>query len=60
VEKDLIVRTRTEQVDKIRKMLLELMLAHAPASEDLLAMAEVYGADKDRFRKESSFRQPSF
>jgi NADH dehydrogenase/NADH:ubiquinone oxidoreductase subunit G len=55
VEKDLIVRTRSEKVDKIRKMLLELMLAHAPASEDLLALAEVYGADKDRFQKESSF-----
>lgn len=55
VEKDLIVRTRTEKVDKIRKMLLELLLAHAPASRDLLALAKEYGADKDRFQKESSF-----
>ena len=55
VEKDLIVRTRTEKIDQIRKMLLELMLAHAPASRDLQAYAEEYGADKDRFQKESSF-----
>lgn len=55
VEKDLIVKTRTAQVDKIRKVLLELLLAHAPASEDLLTLAEEYGADKDRFQKESSF-----
>jgi len=55
VEKDLIVRTRSEKIDNIRKMLLELLLAHAPASEDLLALAEEYGADKDRFQKEPSF-----
>lgn len=55
VEKDLIVRTRSEKVDKIRKMILELLLAHAPVSRDLLALAEEYGADKDRFQKEPSF-----
>lgn len=55
VEKDLIVRTRSEKVDKIRKMILELLLAHAPVSRDLTALAAEYGADKDRFQKESSF-----
>ena len=30
VEKNLVVRTRSEKVDKIRKMILELLLAHAP------------------------------
>lgn len=55
VEKDLIVRTRSEKVDKIRKMILEFMLAHAPNSPQLLDLAEEYGADKDRFEKEASF-----
>jgi bidirectional [NiFe] hydrogenase diaphorase subunit len=55
VEKDLIVRTRSEKVDKIRKLILEFLLAHAPNSPQLLDLAEEYGADKDRFEKEPSF-----
>ncbi|MGD9346136.1 MAG: 2Fe-2S iron-sulfur cluster-binding protein [Candidatus Aminicenantes bacterium] len=55
VEKDLIVRTRSEKVDKIRKLILEFLLAHAPNAPQLLDLAEEYGADKDRFEKESSF-----
>jgi len=55
VEKDLVVRTRSAKVDKIRKMILELLLAHAPESPKLLALAEAYHADKNRFEKESSF-----
>ncbi|MFC2166976.1 2Fe-2S iron-sulfur cluster-binding protein [Acidobacteriota bacterium] len=55
LEQDLIVRTRSEKVDKIRKMILELLLAHAPHSPQLLDLGQEYGADKDRFEKESSF-----
>jgi bidirectional [NiFe] hydrogenase diaphorase subunit len=55
VEQNLVVRTRSEKVDKTRKMLLELMLAHAPDSTELQALAQEYGADKARFEKESSF-----
>ena len=55
VEDDLVVRTRSEKVDRIRKTLLELMLAHAPDSPPLQELAEEYGADKDRFEKEASF-----
>jgi bidirectional [NiFe] hydrogenase diaphorase subunit len=55
VEKNLIVRTRTEKVDRIRKMILELLLAHAPDAVELQDLAQEYGADKDRFEKESSF-----
>jgi NADH dehydrogenase/NADH:ubiquinone oxidoreductase subunit G len=55
VEENLIVRTRSEKIDKIRKMILELQLCHAPDSPELLAYAEQYGADKDRFEKEASF-----
>ncbi|MBU0970429.1 MAG: (2Fe-2S)-binding protein, partial [Proteobacteria bacterium] len=29
-EKDIIVRTRSEKVDRIRKTILELLMAHAP------------------------------
>ncbi len=55
VEQDLVVRTRSEKVDKIRKMILEFLLAHAPYSPHLQNLAQEYGADKDRFEKESSF-----
>jgi NADH dehydrogenase/NADH:ubiquinone oxidoreductase subunit G len=55
VEKDLIVRTRSEKVDKIRKVILEFLLAHAPNSPQLLDLAQEYGADKDRFEKYASF-----
>ncbi len=55
VEDGLIVRTRSEKVDRIRKMILELLLAHAPDAWELARLAKVYGADKDRFEKEASF-----
>jgi len=55
VEKDLVVRTRSEKVDKTRKLILEFLLAHAPCSPQLQDLAEEYGADRDRFEKESSF-----
>jgi bidirectional [NiFe] hydrogenase diaphorase subunit len=55
VEKNLIVRTRSEKVDKIRRVILELLLAHAPDAFDLQDLAKEYGADRDRFEKESSF-----
>jgi NADH dehydrogenase/NADH:ubiquinone oxidoreductase subunit G len=51
----LIVRTRTEKVDRIRKTLLELLLAHAPDSPALTELAAEYGADRQRFAQESSF-----
>jgi NADH dehydrogenase/NADH:ubiquinone oxidoreductase subunit G len=55
LEQDLVVRTRSEKVDKIRKVILEFLLAHAPNSAQLQELAQEYGADKDRFEKESSF-----
>tara|TARA_Y100000031_G_scaffold43582_1_gene50032 strand:+ start:203 stop:790 length:588 start_codon:yes stop_codon:yes gene_type:complete len=55
VAENLVVRTRSEKIDKIRKTLLELMLAHAPESPVLRDMAQEYGADETRFEKESSF-----
>jgi bidirectional [NiFe] hydrogenase diaphorase subunit len=55
VEKGLIVRTRSEKVDKIRRVILELLLAHAPDSPELEKLGKEYGADRDRYEKESSF-----
>ena len=51
----LIIRTRSEKIDKLRKTLLELLLAHAPDSPPLQDLAREYGADKNRFEKEASF-----
>ena len=55
VEKNLVVRTRSEKVDKIRKMILELLLAHSPGSPGLQNLAQEYGANEARFGKEPSF-----
>jgi bidirectional [NiFe] hydrogenase diaphorase subunit len=54
-ENNIIVRTRSEKIDRIRKMILELQLAHAPDSLILQDLAKEYGADKNRFEKEPSF-----
>ena len=51
----LTVRTRSEQIDKIRKILIEQLLARAPESELLTSLAKDYRADKNRFPKEPSF-----
>lgn len=55
VAPDLIVRTRSDKIDRIRKTLMELLLAHAPDSPVLKEMAEEYGAVAARFDKETSF-----
>jgi len=55
VAKDLVVTTRSEKIDRIRKTILELLLAHAPDAFGLQDLAKEYGADRDRFEKEASF-----
>jgi bidirectional [NiFe] hydrogenase diaphorase subunit len=55
VEPNMIVATRSEKVDRTRKVILEELMAHAPESEDLVHLAEEYGAEKSRFEKESAF-----
>ncbi len=55
VAQGLVVNTRSEKVDRIRKLILEELLAHAPDSPQLVSLAEEYGADRNRFEKESSF-----
>lgn len=55
VEENLVVRTRSKKVDKIRKMILELLLAHAPDAPALQELGRMYGANEARFEKEASF-----
>jgi bidirectional [NiFe] hydrogenase diaphorase subunit len=54
-EKGLVVRTRSAKVDRIRKTILELLMAHAPEAPQLVELAKTYGADKNRFEKQASF-----
>lgn len=54
-EQDLIVITQSEKLTKIRKLILELLLAHAPDSPQLVEMAREYGADRNRFEQDASF-----
>jgi bidirectional [NiFe] hydrogenase diaphorase subunit len=55
VEQDMIVRSRSEKVDRTRKVILEEMLAHAPDSEELKNLAREYEAEAGCFEKESAF-----
>jgi NADH dehydrogenase/NADH:ubiquinone oxidoreductase subunit G len=54
-KENLVVRTRTEKINKIRKTILELLMAHAPDAPELQKLAQEYGADKNRFEKDASF-----
>ena len=55
VQEGLEITTRSERVDRMRKILLELYLAHAPHAPDLVELAAEYGADPERFHKDASF-----
>jgi predicted molibdopterin-dependent oxidoreductase YjgC len=55
VEAGLVVRTRSEQIERVRRSVIELLLAHAPDAPALAALAAEYGADRDRFEKDPSF-----
>jgi NADH dehydrogenase/NADH:ubiquinone oxidoreductase subunit G len=55
VEPELVVRTRSEKIDRIRRSVVELLLAHAPESETLRELAREYGAKRSRFEPDPSF-----
>lgn len=55
VEAGLVVRTRSGKIDRVRRSIIELLLAHAPDAPALVALAAEYGADRDRFEKDPSF-----
>jgi bidirectional [NiFe] hydrogenase diaphorase subunit len=54
-EENLVVRTRSEKIDRIRQIIIELLLAHAPDSFVLEELAKEYKADKKQFPKDPSF-----
>jgi bidirectional [NiFe] hydrogenase diaphorase subunit len=49
VEEGLTVQTNTDKIRKIRKTLLELLLARCPDSDVIQKMAKEYGVEKTRF-----------
>jgi len=53
VEEGLSVVTDSERIARIRKMLLELLLARCPESEVIKKMAEAAGVAKSRFPKQT-------
>ncbi len=55
VEENLVVRTRSENVIKIRQTLLKLMLAQAPEAKVLQDLAQEYAVKEVPFEKEPSF-----
>ncbi len=54
-EQGLVVTTRSESIHEIRKVILELLLAHAPGAPALQELAKEYGASDAGFDKEPSF-----
>ena len=55
VEDGLVIHTRSDKIDRIRRSILELLLAHAPDSPPLQGLAREYGADRNKFEQEASF-----
>jgi NADH dehydrogenase/NADH:ubiquinone oxidoreductase subunit G len=55
VANDLVITTRSDRIDRLRKTLLELLMAHAPDSPVLQELAAEYGADRNRFEPEPAF-----
>lgn len=55
VEQGLVLRTRSEKIDRMRRVLLELLLAHAPHAPGLQELGAEYGADAGRFQMDASF-----
>jgi NADH dehydrogenase/NADH:ubiquinone oxidoreductase subunit G len=53
VEEGLTVQTDTEKIRKIRRMLLELLMARCPDSEKIQELAKQAGVDKTRFVEQS-------
>jgi len=55
VEQNLVVTTRSENIDEIRRTIVEMLMAHAPGAPALQELAREYGADEAAFEKEASF-----
>jgi bidirectional [NiFe] hydrogenase diaphorase subunit len=53
VEEGLTVQSDTERIRKIRRMLLELLLARCPDAEEIRDLARKFGVEKTRFAEQS-------
>jgi len=49
VKEGLVVKTNTEKVRKLRKGIIELLLARCPNAKRIQELAEEYGVEKPRF-----------
>ena len=56
-EEGLTVQTDTEKIRKIRRMLLELLLARCPDSAEIIGLAKQAGIEKTRFVEQSGNNQ---
>ncbi len=54
-EDGLVITTSSDRIDRIRRNILELLLAHAPDSPPLQELAREYGADRNKFDQQPSF-----
>ena len=54
-EDGLVINTRSDKIDRIRRSILELLLAHAPDSPPLQELAVEYEASANKFEQEASF-----
>ena len=52
VDEGLVVKTKSDTVIRDRKMLIELMLAHAPKAKVIQDLAREYGVKETRFKTE--------
>jgi NADH dehydrogenase/NADH:ubiquinone oxidoreductase subunit G len=53
VEEGLTIQSDTERIRKIRRMLLELLLARCPDAEEIRDLARKFGIEKTRFAEQS-------
>lgn len=51
----LVVKTRSEKVTQVRKMVLEVLLARAPGAKKIRDLAEEYGVTKARLKKTATY-----
>ena len=54
VEEGLVVRTNSERITNVRKMIMELLLARCPDSEVIQDMARQLGVDRTHFKLEEN------
>lgn len=52
VNQGLVVKTNTERIKKLRRGIMELLLARCPSSEEIQSLAKEMGIEETRFKKE--------